>query len=192
MGILTDPKYTNSLVNATFWTIIQWIQSFNYLFLFFKTVPSNDVEWIVTPSGSLKLSWLKKIAEYKETEKVSISYTSKETNNTFIVDGTAKEVKVLSLRFGDEYVVTIKSKMMDKENHTFSFIACKSKHYHDFGYFQTFYSIDLMEIFLHKSDHVLRKFWSFLKWRSDTLTKMAEFGFSGSMQCQKITYYFFS
>ena len=100
-------------------------------------MPSNDVEWIVTPSGSLKLSWLKKIAEYKETEKVSISYTSKETNNTFIVDGTAKEVKVLSLRFGDEYVVTIKSKMMDEENHTFSFIACKS----------TFYSIDLMEIF---------------------------------------------
>ena len=135
MGILTDPKYTNSLVNATFWTIIQWIQSFNYLFLFFKIVPSNDVEWIVTPSGSLKLSWLKKIAEYKETEKVSISYTSKETNNTFIVDGTAKEVKVLSLRFGDEYVVTIKSKMMDKENHTFSFIACKWKHYHDFSYF---------------------------------------------------------
>ena len=106
-------------------------------------MPSNDVEWIVTPSGSLKLSWLKKIAEYKETEKVSISYTSKETNNTFIVEGTAKEVKVLSLRFGDEYVVTIKSKMMDKENHTFSFIACKSKHYHDFGYFQTFYSINV-------------------------------------------------
>ena len=113
-------------------------------------MPSNDVEWIVTPSGSLKLSWLKKIAEYKETEKVSISYTSKETNNTFIVEGTAKEVKVLSLRFGDEYLVTIKSKMMDKENHTFSFIACKSKHYHDFGYFQTFYSIDLMEIFCIK------------------------------------------
>ena len=114
----------------------------------FKIVPSNDVEWIVTPSGSLKLSWLKKIAEYKETEKVSISYTSKETNNTFIVEGTAKEVKVLSLRFGDEYLVTIKSKMMDKENHTFSFIACKSKHYHDFGYFQTFYSINLMDFFI--------------------------------------------
>ena len=114
-------------------------------------MPSNDVEWIVTPSGSLKLSWLKKIAEYKETEKVSISYTSKETNNTFIVDGTAKEVKVLSLRFGDEYVVTIKSKMMDKENHTFSFIACKSKHYHDFGYFQTFYSIDLKFSFSEKA-----------------------------------------
>ena len=144
MGILTP------WLTLLFEQLIQWIQSFNYLFLFFKTVPSNDVEWIVTPSGSLKLSWLKKIAEYKETEKVSISYTSKETNNTFIVDGTAKEVKVLSLRFGDEYVVTIKSKMMDKENHTFSFIACKSKHYHDFGYFQTFYSIDLIEFFCIK------------------------------------------
>ena len=115
--------------------LILWIQLFNNLLLFFKIVPSNDVEWIVTPSGSLKLSWLKKIAEYKETEKVSISYTSKETNNTFIVDGTAKEVNVLSLRFGDEYLVTIKSKMMDKENHTFSFIACKSKHNYDFEKF---------------------------------------------------------
>ena len=103
----------------------------------FKIVPSNDVEWIVTPSGSLKLSWLKKIAEYKETEKVSISYTSKETNNTFVVEGTAKEVKVLSLRFGDEYVVTIKSKMMEKENHTFSFIACKLNNYYFYQFRKT-------------------------------------------------------
>ena len=110
----------------------------------FKIVPSNDVEWIVTPSGSLKLSWLKKIAEYKETEKVSISYTSKETNNTFIVEGTAKEVKVLSLRFGDEYSVTIKSKMMDKENHTFSFIACKSNSYN----FYQFRKADILIITL--------------------------------------------
>ena len=97
----------------------------SYLIIF--SVPSNDVEWIVTPSGSLKLSWLKKIAEYKEYDKVSLSYKSKETNVTTTVEGTAKEVKVLSLRFGDEYLVTLQSKMMTQENYTFSFTACKSK-----------------------------------------------------------------
>ena len=41
------------------------------------------------------------------------------------VEGTAKEVKVSSLRFGDEYEVTLQSKMMGQENYTFSFTACK-------------------------------------------------------------------
>ena len=91
----------------------------------FISVPSNDVEWIVTPIGSLKLSWLKKIAEYKEYDEVILTYKSRTTNETMEVEGTAKEVKVSSLRFGDEYEVTLQSKMMGQENYTFSFTACK-------------------------------------------------------------------
>lgn len=88
-------------------------------------MPKEDVQWIVTSAGSLKLSWLKKISEYKEYDQVQLTYTT--DNQTKSVNGTAKEVKVNSLRFGEKYTATLKDLATGTQTFTFSFYACKKK-----------------------------------------------------------------
>ena len=88
-------------------------------------MPKNDVEWVITPSGTLKLSWLKKIAEYKGNDRVTLIYKGKSTNKTTEVEGIAKEIKVQALKFADEYEVILQDKMSGEENYTFFFTACK-------------------------------------------------------------------
>lgn len=88
-------------------------------------MPQNDVEWIVTSSGSLKLSWLKKIAEYRENEQVKLTYKALNSNKSLSVEGTSKEVKVTNLKFGEDYKVTLEDVATGQETYTFYFTACK-------------------------------------------------------------------
>lgn len=89
------------------------------------SVPKNDVEWMVTSSGILRLSWLAKIADYKEDQKVMLVYKQKDTNASREIQGTAKEVKVDSLVFGETYEVTLIDLDTNQEEETFTFVACK-------------------------------------------------------------------
>ena len=69
-------------------------------------MPKNDVEWVITPSGQLKISWLKKIAKYEEGNKVMLSLTDLSQNNSVKnVTGTAKEVTTGNLQIGAEYLL---------------------------------------------------------------------------------------
>ena len=70
-------------------------------------VPKNEIEWIVTSGGVLKVSWLKKIADYKENDKVSLVYNITAQNESHAVQGTAKEVSVPALRFGETYEIVL-------------------------------------------------------------------------------------
>ena len=40
---------------------------------FYLAVPNTDVEWVITPSGELTVSWLKKIAIFQEDNKVTLT-----------------------------------------------------------------------------------------------------------------------
>ena len=98
-------------------------------------MPENEVDWMVTPSGTLKISWLKKIAEYKDNDQVNLIFKAKNANETIKVEGIAKEVKVDSLRFADDYDVVLQDKLSGVENYTFSFTACNIKIHKILKYF---------------------------------------------------------
>ena len=86
-------------------------------------MPKNDLEWIITSSGILKVSWLKKIADYMENEKVKLELTLDGTNDTQIVKGTAQEIIVKSLRFGANYNAKIIGSSAIEEMAEFQFLA---------------------------------------------------------------------
>ena len=90
-----------------------------------RTRPNRDVEWVVTHQGILMVSWLKKIADYKERDKVRLIYHLVGSNQTLKVNGSAKQVKVAALKFGENYNVTIEDMSGLEEPTTFQFIACK-------------------------------------------------------------------
>ena len=52
-------------------------------------MPESDVEWRVTPDGKFTLSWLKKIADFKEDNEVSVVITDEDTGNSREFTGTA-------------------------------------------------------------------------------------------------------
>ena len=83
----------------------------------------------MTPTGNLKISWLKKIAEYKEFDKVQLIYqpTADFGSNSSLVavNGTAKQVMVDSLIFGQDYSATLRDLTTGLETFQFSFTACK-------------------------------------------------------------------
>ena len=37
-----------------------------------RTLPENDIEWIVTGDGQFRMSWLKKVAAYDEDARVTL------------------------------------------------------------------------------------------------------------------------
>ena len=37
-----------------------------------RTLPENDIEWIVTEDGQFRMSWLKKVAAYDEDARVTL------------------------------------------------------------------------------------------------------------------------
>ena len=110
-------------------------------------MPKNDIEWLITPEGQLKMSWLKKIADYKEDDRVRLSIrekTSDITLNEEIVvpsingtttvapepefkdyDGTALEVTVPSLMLGEEYEVFLEDVDTGKRHGPFNIEACE-------------------------------------------------------------------
>ena len=119
-----------------------------------RTLPKNDIQWMITSSGVLKLSWLKKIANYKEYEKVKLELTPKNSesgsNETQIINGTAQEINVKSLKFGEIYKAKLVDFTQEKNTAYFEFKACeycrkiyyfliKQNIFINCTYFQTFY-----------------------------------------------------
>ena len=95
-----------------------------------RTLPKNDIQWMITSSGVLKLSWLKKIANYKEYEKVQLELTPinsgpGSSNDTQIINGTAQEINVKSLKFGEIYKARLVDSTQDKNTAYFEFKACE-------------------------------------------------------------------
>ena len=90
-----------------------------------RTMPKNDIEWMISSSGVLTISWLKKIADYKENEEVKLELNLVGHNDTQMVKGTAKGVTVKSLRFGASYEAKLIDSVTGKVATQFQFIACK-------------------------------------------------------------------
>ncbi len=88
-------------------------------------MPKNDIEWIVTSKGVLKLSWLKKIADYQENDKVHLVYNLTSRNESHSVSGTAKEVSVPALRFGETYQVVLIDQANKTQSEPITIQACK-------------------------------------------------------------------
>ena len=87
------------------------------------SVPESDVEWRVTPDGKFTLSWLKKIADFKEDNEVSVVITDEDTGNSREFTGTASEVIVPSLKLGSSYKVEVKDTKVGDEIDPFEFEA---------------------------------------------------------------------
>ena len=93
---------------------------------------------MITGNGTLKMSWLKKIANYQESDPVQMNYylISSENNNTDPVigngshmsnhvTGSAKETSLPSLRFGEVYHVSLVDKMSNETVGPFFIESCK-------------------------------------------------------------------
>ena len=100
----------------------------------FFLVPKNDVEWVITENGTLKMSWLKKIANYQESNPVQMTYyvvsgvsknTDNVTGNVSHVTGSAKETSLSSLRFGEIYYVSLVDKTSNESVGPFVIESCK-------------------------------------------------------------------
>eukprot|EP00095_Tigriopus_kingsejongensis_P002761 maker-scaffold1543_size36305-snap-gene-0.6 protein:Tk02761 transcript:maker-scaffold1543_size36305-snap-gene-0.6-mRNA-1 annotation:"predicted protein" len=74
-----------------------------------RTLPKSEVDWIITPQGHLIVSWLKKIAEFKEHDPVLLEISSQEDNTTSNYNGTGERVEVMSLHFGGHYQLMLKA-----------------------------------------------------------------------------------
>ena len=88
-----------------------------------RTRPHTDVEWVVQNPGILMVSWLKKIADYKERDKVRLIYHVVGSNETLKVNGSAKQLKVPALKFGENYSVTLEDLSGLEQSVSFQFIA---------------------------------------------------------------------
>ena len=107
---------------------------------------------MITGNGTLKMSWLKKIANYQESDPVQMNYylISGENNNTDNVTGngshvinhvtgSAKETSLPSLRFGEFYYVSLVDKISNETVGPFVIESCKF-----FGnLFFTFFKYDI-------------------------------------------------
>ncbi len=118
-------------------------------------MPSTDVEWVITPSGELTVSWLNKIANFEEDNKVKLkieevrkSYVkSKMDNKSLIeiffsplskingnetreVDGSALGVSAGGLKLGQKYKLSLTDLDEDDSFGPIHIEACKVKNYY--------------------------------------------------------------
>lgn len=100
-----------------------------------SSVPENDIEWIVTPDGQLKMSWLKKIANYEESDAVTLTIKLVESENNSVeaveesFRGTALEVKAPRLELGALYDVFVTDDDTGDKFGPFHVEACESIHF---------------------------------------------------------------
>lgn len=89
------------------------------------------MDWIVTPEGALKVSWLKKIAEFQEKNSVLMTLTDESGNEinasktAVEIRGTADELRIGGLRFGAKYSVHLKDLDQIDDFGPFVIQACK-------------------------------------------------------------------
>ena len=69
----------------------------------------------MTPNGQLVVSWLKKISEYKEDERVTLTISDRSNNETREIEGRAIEVRAPSLKLGNIYEMALKSQVDGEE-----------------------------------------------------------------------------
>ena len=92
-------------------------------------VPKNDVEWVITPRGQLKISWLKKVANYDEDNKVLLTLSDLSRNNSVRnVTGTANEVSGGGLQIGGNYSLELEDLSAGDKFGPVHFEACKCRH----------------------------------------------------------------
>lgn len=89
-------------------------------------VPKNDIEWLITPDGILKLAWQKKIANYQETDPVVLEITDEDINATEVYQGTAELVQVDHLRLGNFYTLLVIDQASNQKFGPILVSACKS------------------------------------------------------------------
>jgi hypothetical protein len=92
-----------------------------------RTLPKNDIEWLITPEGVLKVSWQKKIANYQEKDKVTLELSDNQMNETVKFEGTAAEVKVDQLKLGNSYSLSIIDDSTSQSFGPLNILACKFK-----------------------------------------------------------------
>jgi len=107
-------------------------------------VPKNDVDYVITEDGTLKMSWLKKIANYEEATSVEMTFKISGFNETLEnftgneslrrvtgsqsfgrVTGNAKETSLYSLRFGETYQISLRCLVSNETVGPFIVEACK-------------------------------------------------------------------
>ena len=75
-----------------------------------RTLPENDIEWIVTEDGQFRMSWLKKVAAYDEDARVTLWLEKLLPNGSVAEEhhaGTALEATAPKLELGATYDVYV-------------------------------------------------------------------------------------
>ncbi len=98
----------------------------NPIFILYLPVPKNDVEWVITPSGKLTVSWLKKIAEYQEEHRVKLTVAKADSNETREVEGSALGVSTGGLELGQGYELVLVDQETGESHGPLNIEACKS------------------------------------------------------------------
>ncbi len=112
------------------------------------------MDYVITEDGTLKMSWLKKIANYEETSSVEMTFNISGLNQTFDhvtgneslgrvtgsqsfgrVTGNAKETSLYSLRFGETYHVSLRCLVSNETVGPFVIEACKFLKTQNQGFF---------------------------------------------------------
>lgn len=91
-------------------------------------MPKDEIDWVVLPTGVLKVSWLKKISNFEEDHETQVNFQIAELNEMGSVMGSAKESVVENLRFGETYKVTLTDTVKNETSQPFTVEACKFLH----------------------------------------------------------------
>jgi hypothetical protein len=105
--------------------IFEDIQFEYYNFFLDFSVPLADLEWVVSPTGVLKVSWLKKISNFEEQHETLVNFQLPDLNETGSAKGTARESQVQNLRFGEVYVLTLTDIVKNETSDPFTVEACE-------------------------------------------------------------------
>ncbi len=73
----------------------------------------------------MKISWLKKIADFEDSKSVEMEFRNPERNETGFVNGTAMETALRSMRFGEVYRIMLKDKISNETVGPFDIEACE-------------------------------------------------------------------
>ena len=83
----------------------------------------------MTSNGTLKVSWLRKIANFQDSEPVELFFENSGRNESGKVNGTAMETALKSLQFGEVYRIRLHDPRTNETAGPIEIEACKmSKH----------------------------------------------------------------
>ena len=79
----------------------------------------------MTSNGTLKVSWLKKIANFEDSKPVELIFENYGRNESGRVNGTAMETALRSLRFGEIYRIRLLDPITNETAGPLEIEACK-------------------------------------------------------------------